>query len=172
MIFMCSAKRFFKLAVPFLMVALLFTTGVSAQSKKKTSKKSSAKKSTEQKSKASSKKKAKKPTAAERRAEAARKKKEEARERAALEAKRKREKAAREARERKAAFERGLRTATVANIAKDNSEGENLAIRRAAISALGNRAGTVVVMDAQTGRIVTMVNHDWAIRDGFKPCST
>ena len=27
-------------------------------------------------------------------------------------------------------------------------------------------------MEAQTGKIVTMVNQDWALHDGFKPCST
>ncbi|QYO67990.1 penicillin-binding transpeptidase domain-containing protein [Leptolyngbya sp. 7M] len=37
---------------------------------------------------------------------------------------------------------------------------------------MGSRAGTVVVMDAKSGRIVTMVNQDWAVRHGFKPCST
>src|SRR5690606_26648444 len=43
---------------------------------------------------------------------------------------------------------------------------------RAAVEALGKHAGTVVVMEAKTGKIVTMVNQDWAIHDGFKPCST
>jgi penicillin-binding protein 2 len=28
------------------------------------------------------------------------------------------------------------------------------------------------VMESQTGKIVTMVNQDWAIRNSFKPCST
>ncbi len=113
-----------------------------------------------------------KMTAAAKRAEAARRKKEEEQRQAALEAQRRREQAAREARARKIAFENGLRTETQANISQDKTEGENLTVRRAAIEALGSRAGTVVVMEAKTGKIVTMVNQDWAIHDGFKPCST
>jgi penicillin-binding protein 2 len=119
-----------------------------------------------------SKKKDKKTIEAERRAEAARRKAEEARRQAALEAQRRREQAAREARERKLAFERGLRTQTAENILKDNIEGEDLDVRHAAVSALGSRAGTVVVMEAKTGKVVTMVNQDWAIKNSFKPCST
>ena len=110
-------------------------------------------------------KSSKKLTPAQRRAEAKRKKAEEARRLA-------REKAAREARERKLAFERGLRTESVANIQNDVTDGEDLRVRAAAVEALGGRAGTVVVMEAKTGRIVTMVNQDWAIRNTFKPCST
>ncbi len=97
---------------------------------------------------------------------------EQARRQAALEEKRRREQAAHEARERKLAFERGLRNETVENIFRDNTEGEDLEVRRAAIRALGNRAGTVVVMEPQTGKVLTIVNQDWAIRKGFKPCST
>ncbi len=113
-----------------------------------------------------------KKAAEERRAEAARRKAEEARRQAALAERRRREQAAREARARKLAFERGLRTDTVENIAKDNTDGEDLQIRRAAVEALGSHAGTVVVMEAQTGKVVTIVNQDWGIRDSFKPCST
>ena len=92
--------------------------------------------------------------------------------RAAIAEQRRREQAAREARERKLAFERGLRTETVANIEQDNTEGEDLQVRRAAVNALGNHAGTVVVMEAKTGKLLTVVNQDWAIKEGFKPCST
>lgn len=91
---------------------------------------------------------------------------------AALAEQRRREQAAREARARQIAFERGLRTETVANIAKDNTDGEDLAIRAEAIKALGSHAGSVVVMEAQTGKVLTIVNQDWAIRDSQKPCST
>jgi hypothetical protein len=91
---------------------------------------------------------------------------------AALAEKRRREAAARAARERFLAFERGLRTETVENISHDNTEGEDLRIRQTAIDALGNRAGTVVVMESQTGEVLTIVNQDWAIKNGFKPCST
>ncbi|MEO8574312.1 MAG: penicillin-binding transpeptidase domain-containing protein [Pyrinomonadaceae bacterium] len=91
---------------------------------------------------------------------------------AALAEQRRREQAAREARERRLAFERGLRTTTVENIAKDDPTGEDVNVRRAAVNALGGHAGTVVVMEAQTGKVLTIVNQDWAIRDSFKPCST
>jgi hypothetical protein len=114
----------------------------------------------------------KKMTAAERRKEAARRKAEEARRAAALAEQRRREQAAREARARRLAFERGLKTATQTNILNDVTEGEDLQVRQAAVNALGDRAGTVVVMESKTGRVVTMVNQDWAIRDSFKPCST
>ncbi len=91
---------------------------------------------------------------------------------AALAEKRRREQAAREARARKLAFERGLHTETTANIAKDVTDGEDLQIRQAAVNALGSHAGSVVVMEAQTGKVLTIVNQDWAIRSGIKPCST
>ena len=97
---------------------------------------------------------------------------EEARRQAALEEKRRREQAAREARARQIAFERGLRTETIENITNDNTDGEDLEVRRAAVNALGNRAGTVVVLEPQTGKVLTVVNQDWAIHKSFKPCST
>jgi membrane peptidoglycan carboxypeptidase len=108
-----------------------------------------------------------------RRVEDARRREAEAKRRqAALEAQRRREQAIREARARKLAFERGLRTETVDNILGDNTEGEDLEVRRAAVSALGSHAGTVVVLEPQTGRVLSIVNQDWAIKKGFKPCST
>lgn len=97
---------------------------------------------------------------------------EEARREAIAAERRRREQAAREARARAIAFERGLRTETVANINSDNAEGEDLQLRRAAVNALGSRAGTVVVMEAQTGKILTIVNQDWAVRNSYRPCST
>lgn len=109
---------------------------------------------------------------AKRAEEAKRRAAEEARRQAILAEKRRREQAAREARERALAFERGLRTTTIENISNDNTEGEDWQIRRAAINALGNHAGTVVVMEAQTGKILTIVNQDWAIRNSYRPCST
>lgn len=105
--------------------------------------------------------------------EAAERKRKEAERRAAILAEqRRREQARREAIARAIAFQRGLRTETVANISKDNTEGEDLAIRSAAVSALGEKAGSVVVMEAQTGKVLTIVNQDWAVRSGIKPCST
>lgn len=103
---------------------------------------------------------------------AERKRAEEARRQAILAEQRRREQAAREARARAIAFERGLRTETVQNIAKDNTEGEDLQIRSAAVNALGSRAGTVVVIEAQTGKVLTIVNQDWAVRNSYRPCST
>ena len=97
---------------------------------------------------------------------------EETRRQAALAEQRRRAQAIREAQARRLAFERGLRTETVENIQKDNTDGEDSEIRRAAVSALGNYAGTIVVLEAQTGRILTIVNQDWAIRRSYKPCST
>ncbi len=105
-------------------------------------------------------------------AAAERRRREEERRQAILAEQRRREQAAREARARKLAFERGLRTETVANISKDVTEGEDLAIRQAAITALGAHAGSVVVMEAQTGKVLTIVNQDWAIRSSIRPCST
>ncbi len=91
---------------------------------------------------------------------------------AVLEEKRRREAAVRANNARKASFERGLRVDTVEKIEVDDTTGEDLRIRQAAVNALGNRAGTVVVMEAQTGKIVTIVNQEWAIKKSFKPCST
>ncbi|MEZ5345033.1 MAG: penicillin-binding transpeptidase domain-containing protein [Pyrinomonadaceae bacterium] len=68
--------------------------------------------------------------------------------------------------------DKSLRTETIENIRSDDIRGEDLKIRQAAIEALGNRAGTVVVMSPQSGRIYTIVNQNWGIRRGFKPCST
>ena len=57
-------------------------------------------------------------------------------------------------------------------IATDDLTGEDPEVRRAAVNALGHHAGTIVVMNPQTGRIYSMVNQQWALREGFKPCST
>lgn len=57
-------------------------------------------------------------------------------------------------------------------VARDITEGEDEAARQAVVAALGNRAGTVVVMDARTGQVRTIVNQDWALRRGWLPAST
>ncbi|MGB7068523.1 MAG: penicillin-binding transpeptidase domain-containing protein [Pyrinomonadaceae bacterium] len=151
------------------------------ESKKKTAEKDSAKKMDTKaaartrestKEREARKKLEEKKKAEARAAEAERRRRDEERRQAILAERRRREQVAREARERKLAFERGLRTETVENIGDDRTEGEDLNIRRAAVQALGSHAGTVVVMEAQTGKVVTIVNQDWAIRDSFKPCST
>jgi cell division protein FtsI/penicillin-binding protein 2 len=57
-------------------------------------------------------------------------------------------------------------------ISRDNTTGEDLQVRRVAVNALGNHAGTVVVMDPMTGKVYSIVNQEWGVRRGFKPCST
>jgi len=88
------------------------------------------------------------------------------------EARRRAEAARQAAIARQRAIDEGMRNEAAANIAKDNTTGEDLEVRNAAVAALGHHAGTVVVMDPKTGRIYTVVNQDWALRRGFKPCST
>ena len=56
--------------------------------------------------------------------------------------------------------------------AGDNVDGEDLDIRRAAVEALGQFNGSIVVVDSNTGRILTMVNQKLALGGGFQPCST
>jgi membrane peptidoglycan carboxypeptidase len=88
------------------------------------------------------------------------------------EARRRAEAARQAAIARQRAIDEGMRNEAAANIAKDNTTGEDLEVRNAAVAALGHHAGTVVVMDPKSGRIYTVVNQDWALRRGFKPCST
>jgi membrane peptidoglycan carboxypeptidase len=57
-------------------------------------------------------------------------------------------------------------------ISRDVTAGEDPEVRRVAINALGNHAGTVVVMDPKSGRVYSVVNQEWGVRRGFKPCST
>lgn len=90
-----------------------------------------------------------------------------------LEAARRRAAAARAAAiARQRAIDEGMRNEVEANIAKDITLGEDLEVRKAAVQALGHHAGTVVVMDPKSGRVYTVVNQDWGLRRGFKPCST
>jgi len=93
----------------------------------------------------------------------------EARHRADLAAARRRAEAARLA---AIARENAMRQEVQTFIAKDDTTGEDLEVRRVAVNALGNHAGTVVVMDPITGRVYTVVNQEWGLRRGFKPCST
>lgn len=71
-----------------------------------------------------------------------------------------------------AARARALRLQSQMAIAQDDVRGEDPEVRQAVLNALGDQAGTVVVMDAQTGRVYSIVNQEWAIRQGFTPCST
>ena len=54
----------------------------------------------------------------------------------------------------------------------DSIDGEDLDIRRAAVAALGGFNGSVVVVDPNNGRVLTMVNQRLALSSGFQPCST
>src|SRR5437879_8899257 len=90
-----------------------------------------------------------------------------------LEEARRRAEAARQAAiARQRALDEGLRSEVQANIAKDSTIGEDLEVSKVAVEALGHHAGTVVVMDPKTGRVYTVVNQEWALRRGVKPCST
>lgn len=70
------------------------------------------------------------------------------------------------------ARDEGLRNLAAANILKDNTTGEDMEVRQAAIDALGGKAGTVVVMDPANGRIYSIVNQRMALSSPVKPCST
>lgn len=70
------------------------------------------------------------------------------------------------------AAEQALRDEVAANVARDDTTGEDLEVRRAAVNALGKHIASVVVMDPKSGRIYSIVNQEWAVRRGFKPCST
>jgi beta-lactamase class D len=132
---------------------------------------------------AANRKQAEKPTAAEIRASrnnvqttASRKSQRAAEQRAAearrLEAKRQAEANRLAAIARQRAADQEMRDEVQAMIARDNTAGEDMEVRAAAVKALGNHAGTVVVMDPKSGRVYSMVNQEWAVRRGFKPCST
>ncbi|MBV9082229.1 MAG: penicillin-binding protein [Acidobacteriaceae bacterium] len=54
----------------------------------------------------------------------------------------------------------------------DTVEGDDLAVRKAAVEGLGPYNGTVVVADPQTGRILSIVNQKLAVKGAFEPCST
>ena len=73
---------------------------------------------------------------------------------------------------RERAADEALRNSVQSMIEKDDVTGEDPEIRRIAVNALGHHAGTVVVMDPKTGRIYSVVNQQWALREGVKPCST
>ena len=164
-----------RLSLSVAVFALLFSFSVAAQKRKpapaaKPAARSNAKKSTADKKSAAKESAASRADQARKIAEA--RQAAEARQQAALAEQRRRDQIRREAAARAAAVERGFHTETISNIGNDDVEGEDLKVRRAAVQALGTRAGTVVVMESQTGKILTIVNQDWAIRKGFKPCST
>jgi cell division protein FtsI/penicillin-binding protein 2 len=56
--------------------------------------------------------------------------------------------------------------------AYDNPAGDDPVVRQAAVEALGNWNGSIVVVDPNSGRILSMVNQKLALTSGFTPCST
>src|SRR5215472_11572093 len=56
--------------------------------------------------------------------------------------------------------------------AGDNPVGEDRLVRAASVEALGNFNGSVVVLDPNTGRILSIVNQKLALSGAFTPCST
>ena len=56
--------------------------------------------------------------------------------------------------------------------AQDNPVGEDPLVRGAAVTALGQWNGSVVVVDPNTGRILSIVNQKMALQSAFEPCST
>src|SRR5205085_9547983 len=64
---------------------------------------------------------------------------------------------------RERAADEAMRNSVQSMIEKDDVTGEDPEIRRVAVNALGHHAGTVVVMDPQTGRIYSVVNQQWAL---------
>ena len=56
--------------------------------------------------------------------------------------------------------------------AGDYVDGEDPDVRAVAIEALGKLNGSVVVLDANSGRALTIVNQKLALSDGYIPCST
>jgi membrane peptidoglycan carboxypeptidase len=70
------------------------------------------------------------------------------------------------------AHEAALKNLAANNIQNDDTTGEDPIVRQAAIEALGGKAGTVVVMDATSGRVYSIVNQKMALASPVKPCST
>jgi membrane peptidoglycan carboxypeptidase len=56
--------------------------------------------------------------------------------------------------------------------ADDVTAGEDPVVRQAAMDALGNMHGTVVVINPNNGRILAMVDQKLALSSGAEPCST
>ncbi len=65
-----------------------------------------------------------------------------------------------------------VRPSTSNPTAGDSTEGEDADARAAAVKALGRLNGAVVVVNADTGRVLTIVNQKLALSDGYIPCST
>jgi len=65
------------------------------------------------------------------------------------------------------------RVPTIADpAAGDDAQFDDPVIRQIAVEALGHANGSVVAMDPNTGRILSVVNQKMAFSAGFEPCST
>jgi penicillin-binding protein 2 len=58
------------------------------------------------------------------------------------------------------------------SVSADDPKYDDPIVRDAAVSALGRYNGSVVAVDPNTGRILTVVNQKIAFSDGYIPCST
>lgn len=58
------------------------------------------------------------------------------------------------------------------HIHEDDMRGEDMEMRTAAVEALSDHAGTVVMMNPNDGHVYSIVNQKWAIGKPVKPCST
>ena len=58
------------------------------------------------------------------------------------------------------------------SVSADEPKFDDPIVREAAVSALGRYNGSVVAVDPNTGRILTVVNQKIAFSDGYIPCST
>ncbi|MCZ2076346.1 MAG: penicillin-binding protein [Bryobacterales bacterium] len=76
------------------------------------------------------------------------------------------------ARKKRISYSRWTEPDYADSAAGDILAGEDLVVRQAALAALGLFNGTVVVVDPNTGRILTIVNQKLAFQSGFQPCST
>jgi cell division protein FtsI/penicillin-binding protein 2 len=65
-----------------------------------------------------------------------------------------------------------LRAEAARAIARDDAARDDAYMRKAAVAALGSRPGAVVVLDPRDGRVLTIVNQEWAVRRAFHPAST
>jgi membrane carboxypeptidase/penicillin-binding protein len=88
-----------------------------------------------------------------------------------------RPKSARATRSRSRRHRRSYERFYTSSYADDITEGDVIAgedpvVRAAAIEALGNMNGTVVAIDPDSGRVLSMVNQKLALAGGAQPCST
>lgn len=67
---------------------------------------------------------------------------------------------------------RGYAPTYADSVSADDPTYDDPVVREAAVEALGRYNGSVVAVDPNTGRILTVVNQTVAFSDGYIPCST